>query len=316
MGTNLLAATAVTSDQGIATPYGILLPPGAQVAAYVRSTGAQSQDSAFVTTNLVSTLAAGLARVRSGLGDFVVLLPGHAENVADATTISNAIQAGTKILGVGLGSNTPTFTFTATTSSIAVSVNDVSIIGCRFLLDGINAVANAFNITGADFNFVSNDVETSTTAKAATIVMTLGTGAHRANISGNVFRGLASVASTNGILVSGAITDAKIADNEMVFATTTTNGLINVTGVAVGLKILRNTLNNTVAASVAAINFANVAITGSTWGNMITVLSTGAVSAGVTGITVGGTNNLMGFFQNFTVNDANKSGLLTPAVDT
>ena len=316
MGLSNQDATAIVTDNGLRTQYAVQLPPGARVAAYVRSTGYQLGDDDFLAANLVATLAAGLARVRAGFGDFVIVLPGHAENVTDATTISGAIVAGAKILGVGQGGNTPTFTFTTTTASIAVSVNDVVIAGCRFLLDGINAVANAFNITGADFLFQFNDVEVSTTAKACAIAMTLGTGAHRANISSNTFRGLASSTCTNGILVSGAITDARIVANEMVFPTTTTNGLINVTGVAVGLKILQNVINNTIAASIAGINFANVAITGCCAGNFITVLSTGAFSAGVTAITVGGTNNLIGFFQNFGVNDANKSGLLVPAVDT
>lgn len=316
MGTSLEQSTQVVTDQGLRTQYGLTLPPGARIAAYVRSTGVQSDDNAYLATNLVLTLAAGLARCRAGFGDFVVCLPGHAENVADATTISAAILAGTRIVGIGTGTLRPTFTFTATASSIAVSVNNVLFSGCLFLLDGINAVANAFNITGADFVFVNNEVETSTTAKAAAIVMTLGTGAHRAVVANNVFRGLASVASTNGILVSGAITDAKIYGNEMVFATTTTNGLINVTGVAVGLKINENFMNNTVALSVACIKYANVAITGFCRANVLTVLSTGAITQGTTGITVGGVANLTGYFQNFVVNDPNASGILTPAADT
>ena len=146
----------------------------------------------------------GLARARAGLGDYVICLPGHAENVADATTISNAIQAGTKIIAVGQGANTPTLTWTTTASSIAVSVNDVIFSGFRCLLDGITGVVNAFNITGSDFLFTNNEVEVSTTSKAAAIAMTLGTGALRANISGNVWRGLTASAVTDGILVNNS----------------------------------------------------------------------------------------------------------------
>lgn len=306
----------INTDQGLLTQYGVILPPGATVAAYVRSTGAQSTDQSFLATNLVATLAAGLARARAGLGDYVVCLPGHAENIADATTVSAALVAGVRVIGVGSGTLKPTFTFTATASSIAVSVANVVFSGCLWLLDGINAVVNAFNITGPDFKFVNNEVEVSTTAKAAAIVMTIGTGAHRADVSNNVFRGLTSAAVTNGILVSGAVTDVRIANNEMIFASTTTNGNINVTGVAIGLKILDNLLNNAVAASVACIKYANVAITGICSGNRMTVLSTGAITQGTTGITVGGTNNLTGYFQNFVVNDPNASGILTPAADT
>lgn len=316
MGTPLLEATASYSNGAILSQYGILLPPGANVAAYVRSTGIQDTDSQFLSTNLVATLAAGLARCRSGMGDYVVCLPGHAENVTDATTFSAALLAGTRIVGVGSGTLRPTFTFTATTSRMTVNVANVTIVGCLFLLDGIDAVVNAINVTAADFTFAGNEVEVSTTAKAAAIVMTLGTGAHRANISNNVFRGLTAAPVTDGILVSGAITDARISDNEMVFAGTTTNGLIRVTGIALGLKILRNVMNNARAASVACINYANVAITGQCRDNTLTVLSTGAVSAGVTGITVGGTANLTGYFNNYTANDPNTSGLLTPAADT
>lgn len=315
MGVSLQDAQAIFTDTGLRTQYGVILPPGSRVAAYVRSIGQQSGDDAFLTTNLVPTLAQGLARVRAGLGDAVVVLPGHTENVADATTISNALVAGAKIVGVGLGGNTPTFTFTATTSQIAVSVNDVLIVGCRFLLDGINAVANAFNITGADFNFLYNEVRNSQAAKACTVCMTLAAGADRANVTANVFRGLSTSTGTDGILVSGAINDARICDNEMVMATTTTNGLVRVTAAALGLKILRNTISNTIAASVAGINLGNVAITGQVANNTITVLNTGAQVSGTTGITIGAAC-VAGFFQNFVVNDPLKSGILQPAADT
>lgn len=311
----LAVGQQVYTDNGLVTQYGIILPPGSQVAAFVRSTGAQSQDTAFIATNLVGTLAAGLARVRAGLGDFVVCLPGHAENVTDATTISGALLAGTKIIGVGQGGNTPTFTFTVTTASIAVSVNDVVMSGLRFLLDGVNAVANAFTISGSDFAFINNEIETSTAAKAATVFMTVAAGADRANISGNLIRGLNTSTSTNGILVSGAADQVRICDNEMEFATTTTNGLVKVTAAATNLKILRNIMNNTIAASVAAINLGNVAITGHIAYNTITVLNTGLQVSGTTGITIGAVV-LAGFFQNFVVNDPLKSGIIQPVADT
>lgn len=315
MGVPLALPTQINTDQGICTQYGIVLPPGATVAAYVRSTGQQSTDQSFLATNLVATLAAGLARARSGLGDFVVCLPGHAENVADATTISAALLAGTRIIGVGTGTLKPTFTFTATTSSIAVSVNNVVISGCLFLLDGINAVANAFNITGADFSFVNNEVEVSTTAKAAAICMTIGTGAHRANISGNVFRGLIAAPVTNGILVSGAVTDVRIEDNELWFPSNTANGNINVTGVATGLKILRNNIGNSTAASVTALNFANVAIEGMTEENRLYCKNTGAMVSGTNVITFGAAV-LMSFFDNLCSNDPRTSGITLPTLDT
>lgn len=314
MGTPLSLPTQINIDQGIATQYGLVLPPGANVAAYVRSTGVQPTDTGYLATNLVATLAAGLARVRAGFGDFVVVLPGHSELIIDATTISNAIQSGTRIVGVGTGTLKPTFTFNTTTASIAVSVANVLISGCLFLLDGINAVANAFNITGSDFQFVNNEVEVSTTAKAAVICMTLGTGASRANISGNVFRGLIASPVTNGILVSGALADVRIEDNELWFPSSTANGNINVTGVCTGLKIFRNFIGNSTAASVTALNFANVAIEGMAVENRLYCKNTGGIVSGTNVITFGAAV-LMAFDDNLCSNDPRTSGLLMPTQD-
>jgi hypothetical protein len=306
----------VYSDQGIRTQYGIILPPGARVAAYVRSIGIQSGDDAFLASNLVPTLAQGLARVRPGLGDYVICLPGHAETVADGTTFSNALIAGTKIVGVGKGSNTPTFSFPATASQWLVNKADVVIAGLRIQQTAALAQNTALGIaiTGADFGFYYNEVVYGTATSGFLTALQLQAGADRADITGNIFRAIAG--GLTCVSVSAAVADARICDNEMMGTSSSATGNIAVSAAATGLKILRNVINNTTAASVAAISYTNVACTGQCSYNTMTVLSTGLVSAGVTGITVGGTNNLTGYFQNFCVNDPNKSGLLVPVVDT
>lgn len=320
MGISLSDAQQVFTDQGLRTQYGLTLPPGARVAAYVRSTGVQSGDDAFLNTNMVPTLALGLARVRAGLGDFVVVLPGHVENVTDATTFSSALLAGTKIIGVGKGGNTPTFTWTtATTARWTVNVADVSIIGLRLVMDGINAVQIAINVTAADFGFYYNEVEVGNAAGSAICnnAITLAAGSTRFDITGNIFRsGPVPASGCIPINVTGAVSDGRICDNEMMCSGSSSLGCIDVSAAAVNIKILRNVINNNTPTSVAAIAFANVAISGHCAYNTMTVLSTGVVSAGVTGITVGGASNTCGYFQNFCVNDVNKSGLLVPAVDT
>src|SRR6478735_310820 len=102
----------VSSGAGMKTPFGItLLPPGSRIAAYVRSTGAQAGDDPFTNANLVTTLAAGVARARAGLGDTVVVMPGHNESVTDATMLTGLV-AGTRIVGFGRGGNMPVFRWT------------------------------------------------------------------------------------------------------------------------------------------------------------------------------------------------------------
>lgn len=314
MGISLQDAQQVYSNAGLRTQYGLVLPPGARVAAFVRSTGLQSGDDSFLATNLVPTLAQGLARVRAGLGDFVVCLPGHVENVVDATTFSGSLLAGTKIIGVGRGSNTPTFTWTLGASQWLVNQADVLIAGLR-LQFSVNLGANItlpLNVTAADFGFFANEVITSSPTASALTVMALAAGANRADVSGNVFRGTGGLV---GIDITGAIADANICDNVMIFPTTTTVGCIRVSAAATGLRVLRNTISNTTAASVAGINYASVASTGQCAYNTIDVLNTGASVSGTTGITIGAAC-LVRFFQNFICNDPLASGKLLPTVDT
>lgn len=320
---SLADATSIVTNNGLRTQYGLILPPGARVAAYVRSTGVQSGDDAFLAQNLVTTLAAGCARVRPNMGDFVVVLPGHAEtvDVAQSAAFNAALVAGTKIVGVGRGSNMPAFTWNIATAGWVLAVNDVMIAGLHLLTAGSGAFITsnttlAISITGNDVALYNNDIECGTGfANTVSLIAVSGT-ASRFDISGNIIRGQVSATLSTQITLSGTGSDGRIADNEIIAGAIVATGNINITGAVPRLKILRNVINNFTVASVAAIAYANVAITGQCAYNTMTVLSTGAVSAGVTGITVGGTNNLTGYFQNFCVNDPNKSGLLVPAVDT
>lgn len=259
------------------SPYGIvLLPPGSRVAAYVRSTGGQSGDDPQLANNMVTTLAAGLARARSGLGDSVICLPGHSESVADATMLDNLVP-GTRIVGIGQGSNMPVFRWTATGSQWVLNDADVSISGLRLRLEGANGVVKAILCTAADNNITGCDIEVASGATAkATIALEFGAGAHRFNVAGNRFRGTATHNATDGIKIVAAVTDGRVADNEMVFSATATSGLIHATAAALGLKILRNMVYNTHTASSSAIVVDAVAATGIIGGNWLGTLASSA----------------------------------------
>lgn len=320
---SLQDAQQIFTNQGLRTQYGVILPPGARVAAFVRSTGLQSGDDTFLATNLVPTLALGLARVRAGLGDFVVCLPGHTETVdAAATTAFTAnLVAGTKIVGVGRGANTPTFTWGVVGAQWLIGVADVVISGLRLQTAGIPVTLSvnttlAITVTANDFGFYNNEVETGTSTATSVVTMSFTGGAARYDVSNNVFRGGGGGVTSTVVLVSGTGADGRIRDNEMLAGAVSATGLINITGAAPRLKILRNDIVNTTASSIAAVAWSNVAATGQCAYNNITVFSTGAQTGGTTGITVGGTNNLTGYHQNFVVNDVNKSGILQPAADT
>jgi hypothetical protein len=311
MGISLQDATAIVTNNALRTQYGLILPPGARVAAYVRSTGIQSGDDAFLAQNLCSTLAQGLARARSGMGDFVVCLPGHTESVADATTFSAALVAGTKIIGVGRGSNMPTFTWTATGSQWLISVNDVQIAGIRIQPIGITAVVLPISITGADCAINYCEFVVSTTAIAPTNVVTVAATGLRTDISGNKFRGLAASVPTSIITVAGAVTDVSISDNEFNCPAVAATGHVNVTGAALGVKMFRNQMYNTAAASTVCISFAAAVSDGHVADNRFCILANGVASA--TGITFGA-GSLVKANQNFCTDEPQRSGVLSPVV--
>ncbi len=308
---------AVVAGSGMKTPFGIaLLPPGARIAAYVRSTGLQSGDDQFTAQNLVSTLSAGLARVRSGLGDTVVVLPGHSESVTDATMLTNLV-AGTRIMGFGRGSNMPVFRWTATAAQWAVAVADVTIQGLRLRMEGANGVVKAILVTAADVGIYGCDIEISSGASnKAAIAIEVGAGADRCDVSNNNFRGVTAGTVVDTVKVVAAVSGPRISDNEFYGASsTTTAGFIHFTAAATQVKILRNVLVNNVASGTTCIRVDDVAVDGCISDNYMAVLSNGTASA--LGITFAGTTNpVVKCFQNFCSDEPRLSGLLSPAAAT
>lgn len=80
----------------------------------------------------LSTIDAAINKCTAGRGDTIVVMPGHAESVANATTIVPDVSH-VRILGIGVGEQRPIITFaTATTANIPVSGANVEIAGIVF----------------------------------------------------------------------------------------------------------------------------------------------------------------------------------------
>lgn len=298
---------------GVRTPIGTIVPPGANIAAYVRSAGAISGEDPSLSVNgrVVKTLAAALPYCRSGKGDYIVILPGHTENVTSATALTGLV-AGTRIVGIGNGSIMPTFTWTATAAQWAISVADVVIAGLKLDLSGANGVVKAINWTGAGGQVNSNEfVFASGAALKATIALEVGTGANRFTFANNLVDGTTDIV-TSGIKVVAAVDRLRITDNEMSAACTAASGLVEIGAVAAtNIRILRNYIANTAASSTACISVGAAASTGIIADNYMSTLNNGtAASQGVTF----GAGSLIRCFQNFSSDEPQKSGALAPAV--
>lgn len=304
----------VSTGVGFRTKFGpIVLEPGARVAAYVRSTGAVSDDDSMISSNLVSTLAAGLARCRSGKNDVVFVLPGHTENVADATMLTNLVP-GTRIIGCGRGSNRPNFRWTATTSQWILNDADVLFTNLILRLEGA-VVVKAIVCTAADNAILGCDINVGSTAATnlSTLGIELGAGADRFELCGNVIKGIAGATPTKVVSIVGVSDGVRIMDNTITAATSAASmGVIDISAAATGLEIGRNILQNRLATSETCISAGAVACTGNVYDNYC------ATEAGtpVSDTIELNAASLLRCFQNFGTDTKNTSGLLTPAVVT
>ena len=299
----------------IRTPYGTLIPPAGQVVAYVRSTGANDRDPPHIATMLHATLASALSKCRAGKGDTIIVLPGHTENVVDATMLDNLV-AGTRIVGAGNVNqdDAPQFHWTATGSSWTVDQKNVTIQNLRLLVSEVAGVVKGIDVTAAAMSFLDNFVETASSATLkATIVMEIGT-AVDCVIAGNFFWGLAEANSTNGILIDGVASRIRITNNRFDYSVTEVNGQINITAAALGILIDHNLFMNTETSSTCNINLADVASDGMIIHNVFGQENDGTLTA--QGIIFVSTGSLVMCAENYAIDERAKSGIVSPAVDT
>jgi len=88
-----------------------------------------------------ATLAYAISQCTAGRGDIIMVKPGHAETISDATTVAANI-AGVAVVGLGAGISRPTFTFsTANTVTIPVSAANVAFVNCRFVANFLSIAA-------------------------------------------------------------------------------------------------------------------------------------------------------------------------------
>lgn len=303
---------AVHVGAGIRTLFGMFLPPGGRVVAYVHHSGYVDGMAPEVSQLLVASVNAGLGRCRSGKGDMVVLLPGHTENLSTADALADLV-AGTRIIGLGKGSIMPILRWTATGATLLLNVADVILSGLHLKMEGANGVVAAITASASDCSIENCDIEIASGATAkVTTGITLAAGADRFSFSRNRVRGTAGHNCTNFLSV-GAVANLEVAHNRMIASATAGNGLVHVTGIATSLDIHDNVIFNTHTASTGCIVVDDVAATGVITENKCATLNNGTVTD--QGIVLGA-NALVRCFNNQSCDEPIKSGTLTPAAGT
>lgn len=107
--------------------------------------GADGNDGSFLRP--FATIQKGLDSATASRGDVVFVKPGHAETIANATTLTFN-KAGVAIVGLGAGSLRPTLTFsTAATANIPVTAANVVVANVLFKANFLDIVS-VFTATG------------------------------------------------------------------------------------------------------------------------------------------------------------------------
>lgn len=293
--------------------FGTVIPQSSRVI-YLRSGGDPTGGIGGLGQRIVTTLAASLRECRAGLGDVIAVLPGHAENVTDATMLDNLVS-GTRVIGLGnvMQSNAPAFTFAAAAAQWIVNDADFSLENVVLNLDGANTVAKAIVVTAGGFRMSGCRVRTASSVSLdCVIALELGAAAHKASVIGNYIHGTADASvSAVQIKVVAAIDDLTILGNRINAAATAASGNIQIGAVAcLRLLISGNEIFNSEPVSAACISLGAAASTGTISYNTLGILADATPPVPV----VYGAGTLTRAYQNFCADQDNLSGMLRPAV--
>lgn len=233
---------------GYRLDYCTIIPPAAPNVHYVRSTGAQTNDPPELAGRIFLTVDAALAQCRSGIGDVVMVMPGHVESYSAAFWPS--LVAGTKIVGMGHGSMRPTFTLTAAASNCAISVANVFLDNLIFTTSTAAQVTTAFTCTGAGLHVIGCEFEIGkSVTDAIATTFSLSAAVKGAAFVGNYAYSTTDAAVTAFMTTTGAVDKLKIIGNHIMGAVVTaaTGVLFQLSNAAIVNNIIVDNLiwNNT-----------------------------------------------------------------------
>lgn len=265
-----------------------------------------------------ATIAYALSQCTAGRGDIIFVKPGHAETIADATTLALNV-AGVAIVGMGTGSSRPKLTFsTANTANIPVTAANVSISNFLFVANFL-AIASVFTATGTSTptDFVIDNCEFRDTSSVLNFVSIVTGNATANSMDGLTMVGcrissLGTTAATTAIKLSSATDRMSVRDNFGNWAVLNDTAAMIAAGAnaMTNLDFGRNRLNrpNTSSTGGSFISCSSTACTGHCYDNYLWQLDATA------GIWIP-TGTKLAFSQNFSpiTGAADASGLINPA---
>lgn len=268
---------------------------GADSAAYGKSPA-----SPFLTLDYA------IGKCTASNGDIIYVMPGHAESIVGASTLTLDV-AGVKIIGLGSGLSIPTFTYT----TAAAATFNITAANCH--VENLYLVANyTGGVTAgitvgalADGLVLKNIImEEGANTTEFLIGISIAAACHHVTIDGLQFFGVAGGTNSECIKFVGA-SNFSVVRNCLIYG--------DFSGAAI----------DALTAASTYMTFANNLV----WNTDTTAALVISVKSDTTGMmaynycfapknTVAPAGAAMAYVQNFTTNVANKNGFYLPAVDS
>jgi hypothetical protein len=203
---------------------------------YVDSVNGNAGNSGLAPDQALVTIDAAINA--SSAGDTIIVLEGHVETLADATSLVPDV-AGLTIIGLGRGARRPTLTLSATGSNIPISGANVLLQNFLITTTGTINVTAAITITGPDAAIIDVEIRESAADSQVVDGIVCAATSDRALIKGLIFRGfLTGDADASAVSITGAV-DGVIVEDFNLDGLFVAAAIENVTGVATNM-IIRN----------------------------------------------------------------------------
>jgi hypothetical protein len=258
-----------------------------------------------------ATIAQGLLKCNANKGDVIILMPGHAATIASAGGLTINV-AGVTIVGVGTGSLRPVFTFSATDSTIAISAANVTLSNVITTVS-IDEVVSMFNVTGANCTLDRVDFQPygalGATGQAIQWLLTSAAASYLTVQNCRHYQYTAATANQVWMDLNG-LTAPRVLDNTayLLAKAATATHWIGTTAACNQVEIANNRVLLLGATTTGVITMAT-GTTGLIYNNY---LGSGTAVGATTAIVA----DAAFVFENYWIDDAAASGILTPAAGT
>ena len=286
-------------SMGIPLPFGVV-----GTVFFVDSNNGSDGNTGKSSSKPLATIDKAMGLCTDNKNDVILLMPGHAENVAAATEFL-VDKAGVTIVGLGSGTRIPTFSTTAAAGTLSVTAANAYIknvrMTCNYTGGGtqailVDAAADGLTLDGVQCRDTTNAKEWLIHVSGATTVLGL-------TIKNCDFIGLIAGSMTNSILFAGTTSDLRLLNNH-IDVDSSDSTIDHDAGIATNVLIEGNTVLNqdTTAAGYC------IEVHASSTGHMVKNMCSYAKNDAPVYL-----GEALFWLENYGVNTAGSSGELDPA---